>query len=378
MKARVLESGFVIVFLLMLTAPLVCINLYSDRSSEKENRMLANPPQLDDIKEHPKVFIREFDAWFKDSVGFREQAIGLYNVVYNNGLLNGRYKVGQDVYLVGQEGHHYWASENGNLIPRYQGKAVFSNKQLRDFAVHLDAIRDYLSKKNIPFIVMFCADKETIYPEYYPRSIKYGGEPVQLDVITKYLQNNTSVDVFNIRQALWAEKNKYPLFPKTEIRSDLAHYNEIAGFFAYRELMKHISNYFPDITSFTTDDVTIAVDNEGIAAVSLKEKKAYERLDDTFFDGVTIESVSEWATTAFESKNITQPVILFLRDSFVEEKYVSKYIAQQFGRTIMIHYRSMKHWEEYVTKFNPDMVVFESAEWHIEEFFYLVTAFRLP
>jgi hypothetical protein len=380
MKARVFDSGFVIVFLLMLTAPLVCIDLYSDRSSEKENRMLANPPQLDDIKEHPRVFIREFDAWFKDSVGFRENLIGLYSVVNNNGLLHGRYKDGQHIILIGQEGHRYWAGVDKKLISKYQGKPVFSDEELRDFASTLNTIGDYLNKKDIPFIVMFCDSKESIYPEFYPKTIKRGPEPAQLDVITSYLKNHTNADVFNIRKGLLLEKEHYLLYAKSAkpgFWGELSHYNGIAAFFAYRELMKHVNNYFPEMTPFTLNNITITYAPEGFHTVSLKEK-LYKRLDVSFFDDIPWNKERIYESAAFENDNTRLPTILILRDSFAEEHFLTQYIASHFGKTILIHYRNMEHFEEYIAKYVPDIVVFETAEVQITHFASFVARLQLP
>ena len=60
----------------------------------------------------------------------------------------------------------------------------------------LNGISRFLGQKNIPLLVMFCPDKESVYPEYYPKSIKRGPEPIQLDIITEYLNEQTTADVF--------------------------------------------------------------------------------------------------------------------------------------------------------------------------------------
>jgi hypothetical protein len=201
----------------MLFVPLAFVDLSTDRISVQENRRLANPPNLTDIISHPASFKNQFDAWFKDSMGFREQMLALYNVINKNELLTGfRYTEGQYTYLIGEEGHHYFADINGVLIPKFQGRHFIPDEQLLTMAVKLEDVKTYLDNKGIPLVVMLCADKESVYPEFYPKSIKRGSEPIQLDVITSYLLHNTSVDIFNIRQALLAEKNNYLLYYKID------------------------------------------------------------------------------------------------------------------------------------------------------------------
>jgi len=338
--------------------------------------MLAAHPDLADIKNNPGTFIRGFDAWFKDSTGFRKQLLALYNVMGKNQWLNGIYYTnGSFVYLVGEQGHHYFADMGGSLILVFQGKKILSDKKLVNMADKLEEVKTYLDKKNIPLVVMFCTMKESVYPEFYPKAIKRGPEPIQLDLITGYLRKHTSLDVFNIRQALLAEKDNYLLYYKVDtfefLGGAFTHYNEIGAFFAYRELMKHINKYFPELVSYGLNDITINYDEKAIPHVSLKAEKTYKELAPSFFDGVNFDDIDFFGrafNNAYENRDTSLPVVLFLRTSFSSEVYTGKFIAQHFGKTIMTHFVNMEHIEEYVTRFKPDIVVFEAVERQLEMF----------
>ena len=156
------------------------------------------------------------------------------------------------------------------------------------------------------------------------------------------------------------EKNNYVLYPVSF--GDLVHYTEIGAFFVYRELMKHINKYFPDIVPYELSDIEISYGKDEILVVSLKTKTAYKKLDPSFFDDVELIRPFTWENVAFENKNADLPVVLFLRDSYANENFIGKYIAQQFGRAIFIHYTNMKHIEEYVAKYKPDLIVFETRD----------------
>jgi hypothetical protein len=380
---RFLQRGFIVLFMAMLTLPLIFVDLSSEnRVSVQENRMLAGFPKLTDLKHHQKTFIMDFDAWFKDSIGFREKFLALYNVIGKNRWLNSinrwlngiSYTDGQYVYLVGEQGHHYFASVNGLLIQKFQGKQFISDNDLSKMADKLEAVKVFLDSKGIPLIVMLCTDKESIYPEYYPKSIIRGKEPIQLDMITNYLKEHTTVDVFNIRQALLAEKNNYLLYSVSS--GDLTHYNEIGGFFAYHELMKHINIYFPNITPFEIDDIEININTPNYSIVSLKAEKTYKELAPSFFDNIDLKRPFTWENIIFENTKPNLPVIMFFRDSYANEQLFGKYIAQQFGRTILLHYINLEHFEEYIDKYKPDIVVFESAERDLKSFTSMIN--RIP
>jgi hypothetical protein len=331
----------------MLFIPLVCVDLSLDRISVQENRGLANLPKLADLKRRPGKFKGDFDRWFKDSTGFREQILALYNILNKNESLNGvRYTDGQYINIIGENGHHYFAHINGRLVSIFQGGQYLSDKQLEDLASKIEEVKTYLDTKGIPLVVMFCAEKESIYPEFYPKSIKRGPEPIQLDVITNYLQNHTSVDVFNIRQALLAEKNNYPIYPVSS--GDLTHYTQIAAFFAYRELMKYINIYFPQIVPYTLNDIEIRYNETGIPIVTLMKEKSYQRSHTNYFDGFDLDDSTRAFNVAFENTNPDLPVILLFRDSFAEEGFIIKYVAQHFGKTIMIHWLNLEHFKDLV------------------------------
>jgi len=368
---RVFNGCFIVLFMTMLVLPFVFVDLSSDRVSVEENRMLAERPHISDIKSRPGTFVRDFNAWFKDSTGFRKQLISLFQMIDKNKWLNAvvRYTDGQYTYLVGEEGHHYFTYVGGFLIPKFMGKQFLSNEQLAKMADKLETVKTYLDGKGIPLVVMFCTDKESVYPEYYPKSIKRGQEPIQLDIITSYLKEHTSVDVFNIRQALLAEKNNYPLYYKIDTKaftSDFAHYNHIGAFFAYRELMKHVNTYLPEIIPYELNDIDISYDEKERPVVSLKTEKTYKNMDTSFFDDV------EFKGNAFENIEHDLPVILFLNDSYAFVQFIGKYFAQQFGKAIFIHYANLGYFEEIITYCKPDIVVFESAERELRGFAYCV------
>jgi len=375
---------FIVLFMTMLTLPLIFVDLSQDRVSVQENRMLAKHPKLADLKHNYGKFIHDFDAWFKDSIGFREQLLKLYNISGINSRYSGvRYKDGDIVYLVGENGHHYYAGVDGYLIKRYQGEKLFPDEQLSSMANKLKEVKVYLDNKGIPFIIMFCALKEEIYPEFYPKAIKRSPEPILLDVITAYIQEHAGIDTFNIKQALLAEKNNYLLY--TVSFGDF-HYTEIAGFFAYRELMKHINVYFPEITPYELEDIEISYDNEGIPDVSLKTKPAYKKLDASFFDDVEVGRPFLWENVAYENTNTNLPVILFFSDSFsgyfnsvLEKKYIKQFIASHFSKAIFIHISNFIRFQEYVEKYNPDIVVFETVDFPgVPSLFNLIPELTVP
>lgn len=354
MRIKVYHVIYAVVFVLMLLTPMVFVNPYGGVVAENENRMLASRPPMSYAFNHPRDFIRQLDGWFSDNVGFRDTFINIYKVIAK--LENNvQYKEGNLIMLTGEDGHHYYADVNGWMINKFQGKTFLSDEQLQGLVNGLSSAKQYLDEKGIPLIVMFCTDKEEIYPEYYPKVIKRGSGPTQLDIITTYVKDHTDIDVFNIKECLLQAKSNYPVFDKNgDAAGILSHYNEIGAFFAYQELMKHINTYFPEIRAFTINDVDITYADKGtyhdIPDVRLKQEITYKRLDNEY--GIV-----------FENNDSSLPTILFMRDSYTgDANYLSRYIPEHFGKTILIHWANMENLDSYIKYFKPDIVVFESAE----------------
>ena len=264
-KTKVLHAVFAVAFVLILLTPLLFIDLTGEKVSEWERRTLAAYPRLADALRHPRGFIEEFDAWFSDHVGFRENSIGLYReLIQWSG--SGHYQEGSHMVFVGKDGYCYyggimadWGKSREPDVP-----LLLSTEQLQSLAEGLLATRVFLKDRDIPLIVVFCADKEDVYPEYYPKSIIYNPDPIQLDIVAEYVKSYTGIDLFNTKECLLLAKANYEVFNKDGNQYMLTHYNEIGAFFAYRELMKHIRTYIPKMEVLSLDDIEITYANIGI------------------------------------------------------------------------------------------------------------------
>jgi len=351
---RILNCGFIVLFMAMLGLPLVFIDLSSERISVQENRRLADRPRVSDIKRHPGTFIRKFDAWFKDSTGFREKLINLYKKT--DGIFGQNYYLdGTSIVLIGKQGHHFHTHYN-QLLPIWQGNRWLDDTQSYELSMKLNKINQYLNERNIPFVVMLFADKESIYPEYYPDFVIKGPDPTSLDVVVDFISTYTNIDFFCVKERLLKEKENHLVFPKTGDIFELCHNNETGSFAAYNELMKHINKYFPNLKPLTFEDVDITYYINGSSSLTLKHERNYERIEARFIDDAL----------EYVNKDSSLPTLLLFHDSYSGK--FPDYLPQHFGRVIMHHWRTLGHLEEYIDLYKPDIVVFGAAERAIPEF----------
>jgi len=360
MKKKFFNVLFIVLFMLVLFVPLALVSP-GGTVSERENRFLAERPPIGDLFKDPKGYFEQFGNWFSDNMGFREQAITLYNRIESSGF-QVQYMTGQVTYLVGQQGHHFFAGIDGEMIPKFQGAPILSDDNLRQFANNLEGIRIYLESMGIPFIVMFNPDKESVYPEYFPRSVRRSPDPIPYETLVEYLRENTGIDILDVRPRLVYEKEFHPVFNRDN-SGDLAHYSELGAFFAYQELMWRINAYMPELEPFTLDDIDIIYDAD-IPLVSLKQVN-FTPLEISFFDNVPLRRPFLWENLAYKNNDDELPTILLMRGSSagtLDYNFFNGYVPEHFGLSLFIYFFNMSHFTEYVDLYKPDIVVFQIVE----------------
>lgn len=349
------RSIFVAIFFLLLLIPLFLTDFQGGSRGRRENRVLAKRPDISLVYRHPKDFIRDVELWISENIGFRDFMLSLY-IEINKLILDGYYLDGTGLVLVGEEGHTFHTGGKKELLSVYQGKPWLSDTEMQQLMVKFNELQSFFDRKGIRFIIMLCADKESIYPEYYPKFVVRGSEPSSLDRVNQYIRRNAALNFFCIKERLLAEKDEYLLYPKTGDIYALLHYNETAGFFAYQELIKRIAAYFPSLLPLSIGDVSIAYRDDGLSDVVLRQRKLFKWTKARFFEDA-IE---------YENEDVELPSLLLLRDSYAG--YFTDFLPQHFSRTIMHHWSTIGRIEEYVDSYKPDVVVFEVAEREIPAF----------
>ena len=96
-------------------------------------------------------------------------------------------------------GTHGWlfyrANGDGSTIPDYQGINHYSPMGLRRAANNLLAAEKAVNKKGAEFIVYMAPNKESIYSEYMPKSIKRKTTYTRADQLCDYLEANTDLTI---------------------------------------------------------------------------------------------------------------------------------------------------------------------------------------
>lgn len=361
-KVQFYNIMIVLIFLAAIFMPLIFVNNKPGKISTDENRVLANFPSLttSDGKLNTH-FIKGFEDWFKDNLGFRDKLV-MANTLIQYNLFGHLAKTDT---MVGKDNWLYYFTPD--IIKDYQHLNLPSEQQLVQWGNSFGRINNYLKSKNIPFIVMLCPNKETIYPENYPSTILRIGKVSRTDIIANYFTNYMGIDLFTPIKSLLEAKSKATVYSP---RYDNAHWNNYGAFIGYLDLMGKVKKYFPSTKVLSWNDFDIATYKREVKvynAVPFSETDYSFKLKNSgtafqtygILDGLDLKSSALCYTYINSNKDL--PKALIFGDSYFYGFLIPD-LAESFSQLTFIHTANSDRIESLINLFNPDIVIYESAE----------------
>lgn len=247
-KDKIVNGIFIIMFIAIMTLPLLFFNHEDGKFSAIENKTLSSKPELylTDGKLNA-FYVTQFESYFNDNIGFKEDALAI------NILLKYRLFGVLDIpnWLLGEDDNFFYTT-GGEDILTYTGQNAFSEESICNMATNLGYMNEYFEQQGCTTYNMFIPNKEAIYDELYDPNVYNAGEG-HLDSLTEYMLENTDMTVVNIKAALMNQKDTQ-LYYKSY---DASHWNMNGAFVGYQELMKEIKKDHPDIKVLNKDDFEI-------------------------------------------------------------------------------------------------------------------------
>lgn len=246
MSVKRIKQIFAAGFILLLLLPMACTDFNQHVVSEIENRTLADFPSLHGAEgELNRNFIREFENWFNDHVGFRKQLFAT-NLKIQYDLFNDS---ANNTVLVGKDGWLFY-SGGGNADIAAGEYPDFGEEALEDICQKMTRIQEKLKEQGRDFVLLLPPSKVSIYPEYMRGNFTVRETPV--DQLADYLEQHTDIKVVRMKEALLEEKEKTDelLYFKTD-----THWNTYGSSVAYREMAKKLREW--DLTDTEACQVTL-------------------------------------------------------------------------------------------------------------------------
>lgn len=364
MFERISKIILVVLFISMITIPLLTINLQKGKISDAENRMLAYPPELyNEDGTRNENFTTDFETWINDNLGFRSTLVTQnakiqYNVF--NVLANG-----SDTVL-GPKGEVNYATQD--IIRSYQHFDLKSEDELKLICDGFQCANDYLAKKGIQLYYFQCWDKQSIYPEHFPRTVIQYGEQSRTDQIVDALKKRTNVRVISPKEALINGKQDYDTYSKW---GDATHWTQRGAYIGYNLLMSEINkNNAGKYRVLEEKDYEITITDQGSTLFGgihkeeylenfvIREPKAYQTEEAPVW-------LSQWANCSrlvyFNDSVNNSDTLLILGDSYFDN-FLYDDFAESFSKVVLVWGDYARDFSKMIEYYNPTIVVVENAE----------------
>lgn len=354
------KKVFVLVFMVIIFVPLLFTNQKEDTVSEAENRVLSNKPNLYIDNKLNGHFLADFDEWIQDNIGFRESIIKLeaqiqYHLFRQFSDKNYRLNETGELNYIGQQ-----------VLANYQHLNLYSEEELAQIISAFKDVNNYLNNKNIQFYYMQCWDKQSIYPEYFPKSVNQYGSNSACDQVVNALKEQTDVYNINLKEALIASKNEYEVYSKW---GDPTHWTRRGSYIGYLQLMNSINDHSDEQLKILQEtDYNHSTEDVGQTLSGTIHFENYSEMlslitdtSESTKDKFTIDAGDPRSTyfTNEACKNNTR--ILILGDSYIHA-YILRDISQSFHETILLWKWNMSDLKNLVEEYHPDIIVYEQAE----------------
>ena len=350
-----IKNVFNIIFIILLLIPLFFFNWKKDYISEIDNRKLSEFPSLAQINSDTFKNISNF---FKDRLGFREDMITLYTNVHKN-LLN---TLVHPSYIYGKDNYVFF--------DLYQKSFTDHTEH---FVQSLNEVAKYIESRGAKFYVVLNPEKTSVYTEKLPEGVHYNR--LWLDTLEEKLTESNINWIDNVD--VLKEKSKSEMVYNKQY--DAGHWNDTGAFYGTNNTLEFISKDFPNVHPHSKDDFTITEENrqylptskievnELVPVYSLKETNVEDLTGkyDLFINRDSQQNHFSYFKNNTEAAN-DLPKALVFQGSYLNGR--EKYLEDRFKEYIAIHnYQNIFDIDYYMNLFQPDIVIFEVAEYTIHD-----------
>ncbi len=348
-----------VIFCLLLLAPLMGQWCRLDPFYHSENRTLATRPSLELALPVLQKFPREYQAYFNDNFGFRH-ALVRGNHILRYGLLGGS---SSPRVIIGKKGWLYYTGDGE--VNDFRGITSYNDDQLRRWTYGLRLKRDWLKSRGIRYLYVIAPNKSTIYPEYLPPQYGRIRQKSGLDDFMAYIRKYPDLKVVDLRRPLIQNKEKHTLYFQTD-----THWNNYGAFIGYTEMICPIKEWFPAVNPLTLNDFEIKITKKRpgdladmMGGHDFLFDEDYVFIPKQPFNAVSIgqtKNIHDPFTT--QTKDKALPRALIFRDSFFSS--MVPFVAENFSVShfVWTRWNSDTPVEELIEQYKPDVVIEEVVE----------------
>ncbi len=344
---------FIAVFAIIIIIPLFNTNFKDNVISYLDNRTLEpNPKTLKEVRLNG-------EAYLTDRLGFRDDMLVLYNTMLDKGFN----VLENPLFMYGDDGHVFFAYDG--YIKSYQG--LNNNDAILNRNVNaVKAMQEYVEAKGKEFLYVLVPDKKTVYKEYFPKTINVLKTPSLADSFIEEL-NKLKVNNIYMADLLIKAKSIAPTYNKL---FDAGHWNAYGAWLGHSKIYEYFNkNFDANIPLLNINDYVVTSHNVDLVhyiTIHKNEEVPQYNLKKTNYTKKQVEELY------FITNNEQAPVkktLLIMGDSYFvnsDTYYPYNSCEEYYSNTFknVIYTQNIKGTEigAYMEKYNPDIVIYETAE----------------
>ena len=319
------------------------------------------PESFAELKLYPKIF----EEFFNDNFGARKTLISL-----NTKMMDKIFDEMTDSRVVeGKNGWYFF--DNADIILDSLGRSKMEDELIEKGVDSFVKNWQEMRKKNISYLLIIAADKNTIYPEFLPDYLKSDSEGKRradqfLNVLKKKYPD---FPVLDLRPILKKAKNKEIIYHQTD-----THWNRRGAHYAYVEIMKELSKqkikFKPHLRGDFKDKADEYIKGDIADILNLDITNLNYDLDPKFKPLHSLVNVSAEEKQKFHNpifftnSNNKLPILFSYKDSYFGDLF--GYVSEHFSKSYYINEHPCNLDYEIIKDYHPNVVIQEFWEGRIE------------
>ena len=344
----------IMLFFIIFAVPVLSFNIKQEQISEIDNRTLAELPELSEWEE------REWTAYFEDRVGFRNEMIKVYTIM-NDSIFD---VMVHPTYQYGEDGYVFFRVQQETVNKEY----------LEKYAEFLLQMQEDCEEQGIVFQYWLNPSKSAVYDEYLPKGVNLRHEHI---VYLLSLLDEKHISYTHSLERLREYKKVEQVYNK---QYDAGHWNDTGAFRAFQGLYIdliekgvyieniEIDNYEFEEQHFTMLPVSFfPIEDSAIKFIpKINDALWIEEYENPIEMHPTFHTFAHYQNPA----QVDRPRVLVFRGSYLNEGR-SKFLLEQFSEVTIVHnYHNVQKYQEYINLLEPDVVIFECADYVINESYF--------
>lgn len=360
-------SALVALFIAILAVPGVGLALGFGRTtiSESEMRELAPWPAW---SWKPAELLRwpgQFEQYFEDHFTLRAQLIDWRSLLLWKGLRVSAF----DTVVAGRNDWLFYADDGG--LRDWIQDEPFPREELADWRETLLKRRAFLARRGIPFLFVIAPDKQMVYAEFMPATIRRLRNEYRADQLIAYMRETApDFEILDLRPALRAAKASELLYHRYD-----THWNDRGALVAYQAIARALQRLLPGVmplsrSDFDTDVTVLSGDKTTMLGLVDEGKRRMPGLVLRRGPGYRIvapprpDPYGEDPILIIEHRNQSLPTALVFRDSFGAR--LIPYLSEHF-RHVEFYWQDELNYDE-IARQRPDVVIQEFVARHFYTF----------